>query len=596
MGDVSPGRRRQSARRRAFRRNLRRALLTTLVVVCLLGLVGGWLGLRGWQARGNLDNAASLARELSQQVLDGETVQARRTLAALQQQTAAARSRTGDLGWRAAGNTPYGGSTLSAVRALAVGIDELARRAFPPLVELDLSTLLPSTGRLDLAALRTAMPAVGAADTAAQEVREQIRTVPTDGLQPSVQEAVRLLRTELDRLVTLTSAVRRSGTLLPVLLGGSGTRTYLALFQNLAEPRATGGIFGAYAVIQANGGQVKIVKQGAASELRSFARPVLPLSREHRALYTDLLGIYPADVNLTPHFPTAATLFREMYRRAGGGTVDGVLATDPVALSYLLRAVGPVPVPGHPTLTAPTVVRTLLSDTYRRIDAPAEQDDYFAASAKAVFNALLNRAVNPRAVAEALGAAVAERRILFWSARPAEQRELVDTRLAGVLPDRETVNNVGVFINDGSGAKLGYYLNGAAELTVGDCRPDGRRELHLRLTLRSTAPSSGLSQSVRGLAMSGDPYTMRVLVYVFSPLRGSPRGARLDGKPAPVGGGMERGRRVGVLAVDIKPGRTRVLEVSLLTQEKASGAAELWLTPGSRPWTTRVSPAPACDQ
>ncbi|WP_422769273.1 DUF4012 domain-containing protein [Plantactinospora sp. WMMC1484] len=594
VGDLSPGRR--AGRRRAVRRNLRRILLTALVVGCLLTLAAGWVGLRGWQARGNLENATSLALELSEQVLDGETAQARRTLEALQQQTAAARSRTGDLGWRAAGSVPYGGRSISAVREIAIGVDELARRAFPPLVELNPQTLLPTSGRLDLAGLRGAMPSISEADTAVRQVREQMMAVPTAGLAPVVRDAVQRLLAELDRLADVTSAVRRSGALLPALLGGNGPRTYLAVFQNLAEPRATGGIFGAYAVIRADGGEVKLVKQGSATELDSFPRPVLPLSKEQRALYTDLLGVYPADVNLTPHFPTAATLYREMFRRNVGGTVDGVLATDPVALSYLLRAIGPVSVPGHPTLTAPTVVRTLLSDTYRRLDQPVQQDNYFAASARAVFDALLKRPVNPRAVAEALGTAVGERRILFWSAHPAEQRELVATRLAGVLPERETVNNVGVFLNDGSGAKLGYYLQRSAQVSVGDCRADGSRELRLRLTLRSTAPASGLSESVRGLALSGDPYTARVLVSVFSPVRGSPVAARLDGRAKPMGGGVERGRRVGVLAVDIGPGRSRVLEVDLLTAPKASGEVELWLTPGPTPWTTRVSSAPACGQ
>ncbi|GIG87306.1 DUF4012 domain-containing protein [Plantactinospora endophytica] len=579
-----------------MRRTLRRVLLTALVLGCLLAVAGGWLGLRGWQARGHLENAASLARELSQQVLDGQTGQARRTLEALQQQTGAARSRTGDIGWRAAGSAPYAGRSMVAVRELAAGVDELARRAFPALVELNPQSLLPTSGRLDLAALRGATPSLVEADTVVREVRDRIVGLPTSGLAPAVRDAVARFRAELDRLVEVTTAVRRSAALLPTLLGDNGTRTYLAVFQNLAEPRATGGIFGAYAVIRASKGEVKLVKQGSATELNTYGRPPVPLSKELRALYTDLPGIYPADVNLTPHFPTAATLYREMYRRAGGGTVDGVLATDPVALSYLLNAIGPVQVPGHPTLTAPTVVRTLLSDAYRRLDKPAQQDNYFAVSARAVFDAVLTRPVNPRAVAQAVNTAVTERRILFWSAHPAEQQELVDTRLAGVLPEQESVHNVGVFLNDGSGAKLGYYLHRSAELTVGDCRADRSRELHLRITLRSSAPRSGLSETVRGLGLSGDPYTARVLVSVFSPVRGAPLAARLDGKPKPMGGGVERGRRVGVLAVDVGPGRTRVLEVGLLTPPNAGGTVELWLTPGPTPWTTRVSSAPACGR
>ncbi|MDG4787389.1 DUF4012 domain-containing protein [Micromonospora sp. WMMD1102] len=587
---------RRTRSRRAVRRTVRRILLTTLVVGCLLALLGGWLGLRGWQTRGHLENAASLAQDLSQQVLDGETAQARRTLEALQQQTAAARSRTGDVGWRAASSAPYGGPSMSAVRELAAGLDELARRAFPALVELNPRTLLPSQGRLDLATLRGALPSLVEADTAVREVRDRIAGLPSGELVPAVEQAVTRLRVELDRLAAATGVARRAATLLPTLLGADRPRTYLVLFQNLAEPRATGGIFGAFAVVRAEKGEVKLVRQGAATDLNAFKRPVAPLSRQQRALYTDLLGIYPADVNLTPHFPTAARLFREMYLRVVGGTVDGVLATDPVALSYLLKATGPVAVPGYPKLTGPTVVRALLSDTYQRIEKPAQQDRYFAASARAVFDALLKRTLNPQAVAQAVDKAVTERRLLFWSAHPDEQREFVDTRLAGVLPEQETVSNVGVFLNDGSGAKLGYYLHRSAELGVGDCRDDGSRELRLRLTLRSSAPASGLSESVRGLAMSGDPYTIRVLVSVFSPVRGSPLNARLDGRPVPMGGGVERGRQVGVTSVDIGPGRTRVLEVSLLTPPKTSGEVGLWLTPGVTPWTTRVGSAPACGR
>ena len=165
-----------------------------------------------------------------------------------------------------------------------------------------------------------------------------------------------------------------------------------------------------------------------------------------------------------------------------------------------------------------------------------------------------------------------------------------------MLPESETVPTVGVFLNDGSGAKLGYYLTHSAVLTVGDCRRDGRRELRLRVTLKSTAPKSGLSDSVLGLGLAGDPYTARTLVYLFSPARGSVVSARLDGTGVALGGGVERGRQVGIANVDLAPGRTRVLEATLLTAPDAGGAADLWLTPGVNPWTTQVSTAPSCDQ
>jgi hypothetical protein len=584
--------------RRRSRRGLivRRTLLAALVLACLLSLGGGWLGLRGWQARGHLTSASDLARDLTAQVLAGDTGQARRTLAALQQQTAAARSATGDPAWRGAGHLPYGGSDLAVTHDLAAAVDDLARRAFPPLLTLNPAALLPTAGRLDVAALRDMAPALGSADTVVQEVRRRFEAVPVVGLRAPVAEAVQRFRSELDQLAGLTGSAHRAAALLPPLLGAGGPRTYLLVSQNLAELRATGGIWGAFAVIRADGGKVQIVKQGSfGSELPSFEHPVLPLSKEMRSLYTDLPALFPADVNLTPHFPTAAALYREMYRRGSGTTVDGVLAADPVVVSYLLQAIGPVNVPTHAPLASTTAVRTLLSDTYRTSD-PQAQDRYFAASALAVFNAVLQRPIQPRALLAALDRSIEERRILFWSARPEEQASVADTRLSGVLPEQESVPTVGVFLNDGSGAKLGYYLTHSAALTVGDCRRDGRRELRLQVTLSSTAPKSGLSKSVLGLSLAGDPYTARTLVYLFGPARGSVVSARLDGTAVAVGGGAERNRQVGVVNVDLAPGHTRVLEATLLTPANAGGTADLWLTPGVTPWTTQIKSAPSCDQ
>jgi len=95
--------------------------------------------------------------------------------------------------------------------------------------------------------------------------------------------------------------------------------------------------------------------------------------------------------------------------------------------------------------------------------------------------------------------------------------------LEGSLPDREEggPTTVGVFLNDGSGAKLGYYLTHSAALTGEGCRPDGRRVLRLEINLGSTAPPNGLPADVLGLGLAGDPYTVRTNVMVFSPAGGA---------------------------------------------------------------------------
>ncbi|MFI6264787.1 DUF4012 domain-containing protein [Micromonospora sp. NPDC051006] len=587
--------RRRSRSRRRRRARLRRVLLAGLVVGSLLLVTGGWVGFRGWQARAHLLNAAGLARELSAQVVGGDTERAQRTLAALQDQAGAARGATDDPGWWIGRRAPLAGDNLGAVRQIAVAVDDLARQAFPTLLRADLTSLVPTEGRLDVGRLRSVSAELSTANEAVQQTRRDLAAVSGDGLVSQVRQALTDLRGEIDRLAGLTSAADQGARLLPALLGANGARRYLLVSQNLAELRATGGMFGAYAVIEAEGGRVRMGRQDSSASLGQFTPP-LPLTKEVRRLWTDLPGIYPADVNLTPHFPTAAALYREMFRRKTGTKVDGVLAVDPVVLSYLLKATGPVLVPGAVPLASDTAVRTLLNETYQRL-GNKQQDEYFAASAAAVFDTFFKKNVNPRVLLSGFDRAITERRILFWSAHPEEQRTVGDSRMAGTLPEQDTVPTVGVFLNDGSGAKLGYYLRPAATLAVGECRSDGRRELRLRVTLRSTAPKSGLSKSVLGLGLAGDPYTVRTLVSVFSPAGGAVVDARLDGAEAAMGSGTERGRQVATANVEVGPGASRDLEVTVLTGKKTgTGKAELWLTPTATPWTTQVDTAPSCDQ
>ncbi len=594
MTESGESRRARRGVRRRRRARVRRVLLTGLVVASLLLTVGGWVGFRGWQARAHLLNAAGLAKELSTEVVGGDADRAQRTLAALQQQADAARNATGDPGWWLGQRTPYAGDDLSAVRQIAVAVDDMARIAFPTLLRIDLASLVPKQGRLDLGRLRAVSAEVSTADRTVRKTIDRLAAVPTEDLVGQVREALLGLRVELGRLGDLMAAADQGARLLPSLLGADGRRSYLLVSQNPAELRATGGMFGAYAVIRAEGGRIRMTGQATAASMRYFDPP-LRVDPEMRGLWSDLPGTFPADVNLSPDFPGAAALYREMFRRRTGTTVDGVLAVDPVVLSYLLDVIGPVAVPGRPPLAANTVVRTLLSDAYRDLDVRA-QDAYYAQAASAVFDSLFTKSVNPRELLTVFGRSIAERRILFWSVHSAEQRVLGDSRLAGKLPEKDTVPTVGVFLNDGSGAKLGYYLRFSAALTVGECQPDGRRELRLRVTVHSTAPQSGLSRSVTGLALSGDPYTARTFVSVYSPTGGAVLGGRLDGRDTAMGSGTNRRRQVTVANVEVKPGLTRTLDLTLLTGRTSAGTAELVVTPTVTPWTTQVVSAPTCDQ
>jgi hypothetical protein len=288
-----------------------------------------------------------------------------------------------------------------------------------------------------------------------------------------------------------------------------------------------------------------------------------------------------------------------MYRQRSGRAVDGVLATDPVALAYLLGATGPVDLPGGGRLTAATAVRQLLSEVYLKIAAEADQDAFFAGAAKAVLDKLVGGVPVSSSLVQALSRATSERRLLAWSAHPAEQAEIARTPFAGTLPERDGAHpTVGVFLNDGTGAKLGYYLSRSVTLETGRCLDDGSRPLRLTVTLGSSAPRSGLPRSVTGLSLAGEG-VLRTNLLVYAPTGGSPVAARQDGAEVDFGTGYEKGREVAVFAVDLAPGATSTVVVDLQTaplETKGSVEPRLITTPGITPWTTRLQPGRGCEK
>jgi hypothetical protein len=573
-------------------------------VLCA-GLAGtGWAGVRAAGVRDHLTAAADLIGRLREELEGGDARAARTTLTRLQREARAARRGTGGVEWRAASRLPVLGEETAAVRGIAAAVDDLAQQVFPPLFEVarsgDLSTVVTPGGQWDLGRLSDSAPYLVQARAATERIRDRAAGLRRADLARPVASAATELFDGLDELGTLTATAARTAVLLPGLLGADGPRTHLVLLQDPAELRATGGLPGAFAVVHAEKGSLRLLRQGTfAPELGVFPRPVRPLTSAQRDLYTDRPGLFPADINLGPHFPTAAALAREMYRLRTGVTVDSVIATDPVALSYLLPATGALPMPAGPALDAGNAVRMLLSEAHATAAKPGGGNAYVAAATKAMFEAFSRGLRTPYLALGGLTRAAGERRLLIWSAHPQEQEAIAGSVLEGAMPaDDGDRPAVGVFLNDASGAKLDYYLDPAVHLEATGCQPDGRRRLQLRVTLRSTAPHTGLPAGVLGLKLAGDPYTARTQVLVFGPAGGGVGEARVNGVLTPIGSGEERGRSVGVLMVDLPPGASRVLEVDLLTPPLANPrdtvTPRLWLTPAVNPWHRTVTPGPGC--
>lgn len=581
-----------------------RVLLGLAIVLIVLVAWASWVAVRGLMARDALQSAASQIRAAQSDA----SVELLGSLGELSSEvgakTADAASLTSDPLWRVAEVLPWAGPNLVAFRETAASVDDIVREALPPLATvsktIDANALTLRGGGLPVAELRNAQPQISEAQQVVAGATETVLDIDTDNVLPQIGEAVsqvRALAVQADELLTgLDTAAR----ILPPMLGIDEAREYLFLFQNNAELRAGGGIPGATSVISAFEGRIDLVDQSDTGDFRgSSGEPVLELSLEERALYTDILGTYIQNATMTPDFARSGELAQARWQQLTGQMVDGVIAVDPVALSYLLEATGPIVLADGTELNADNAVSTLLSDVYSRFEEPAAQDAFFALAAATVFDEFSNYEGSPTALLEALARGADERRLLLWSDRDDEQELLGTTGLTGTLPaSNDDTAGFGIYLNDATGAKMDYYLDGTFGASAQTCRNDGRPEYRLGATLTSSAPqdaASSLPRYVTGGEAFGVPEgEIRTDVSFFAPPGSIIRGLTVDGQEVGFTSTMLNGYSVAQVRVQLTPGQVSSVVVEVLGGEGASDVINLEHTPMVRAAEVRIAEEAEC--
>lgn len=133
--------------------------------------------------------------------------------------------------------------------------------------------------------------------------------------------------------------------ILPRLLGEPDPKTYLVLFQNDKELRATGGFITAYAIFNFDKGKMKVLRSDDIYHLdeakrKRFGAPSEILKYHRGVYYFDL-----RDSNLSPDFLVSMKKFEELYDVVSGKMeVDGIVAVDTHVLVEILKVLGPIKV------------------------------------------------------------------------------------------------------------------------------------------------------------------------------------------------------------------------------------------------------------
>ena len=434
--------------------------------------------------------------------------------------------------------------------------------------------LLPLIWLLLMAAV--AIPAIGHA-------KSYMKVVQGDYTAQSAKSSADLLTSDINRAFSLLNApiAKQISSLLgvnfsnikdeiqagvaagAVLAGADKPKKYLIAFQNSAEARGTGGILGAYAIIEFDNGDIKILKTGSNAELKWNTELIIKMPDEFMRLYGKNPAIWQ-NSNLSPHFPYGAKIWMANWEKQFGGKLDGVIAVDPTALSYILRSTGEIRLKSGEKITSENVVEETLKNAYERYEKDNDaRKQYLVEIMNATAVKLTTGEYSKVKMAKALRDGIKANRILIYSTNQSAQKQLEKVRLGGHL-GLAANNEYRTVIQNIDASKLDYYLDRSVTIESKSCQKVKQTQVRIRVT-NTLETGVGLSAYVLTRADKGKPASLitgahRFKVFIYGPTDAKLISVSRENRTADLGGSsVERKRPVYVADVDLAPGASEEL-------------------------------------
>ena len=558
--------------------------------------------LQAMAARDALNEAKTELSGLTSQLTSGDQAAIQRTADRVTEKvTEAAGIVDGPL-WDVAARVPFVGQNVDAVQRVTRAVDVLVDRALPAGMQfistVDLDNLTVEGGGINLEPFRQVQGSMPEISAAFQAAAAEVQPIDRSQLLPEVAQPIDELLTTIRGAAPALDVVDRYLPTLLDMAGSGGTKTYLVIFQNNAEIRATGGNPAASMILTMTDGRLGSADQASSQtfiDAGTAGNVYLELPPETRGLYLPTINQYSQDYTMTPDFPTTAQLFQSLWAQTTGATFDGVISIDPVVLSHMLAVAGPVTLASGEQVTAENAVSLLLSESYERYPDGAASDLFFADVAQRVFAHLTTSSWDPMDMLAALETSASEQRVNLSFVDPDAQALAVELGVDGALAtDNAAQTQVGIYLNDSSVGKLDYHLT----TTVAASCDAAARTITTTMTMHNSIPDgiqSAYTLGYRNGAYGIPPTTMMLDVLFFAP----PGGQITQTDPATgevadwERGGIEKGNTAVSKTVFVAQNETISASYTMVLPTGDLGPLSLRHTPTAS--TTTVTVDPSCD-
>ncbi len=272
-----------------------------------------------------------------------------------------------------------------------------------------------------------------------------------------------------------------------------GPSRYLLFAANTSQMQSGMGGLLSVGVVEVADGEISVSEVSSVSDLPLPIVPV-PLEADYAARW-GWLDPNEAWSNLgtTPRFDVTASTAAAMWAATGSEPVDGVMAVDPVAISSMLRATGPVRIGGQEygadellDYLAHGQYLDLTEDIYENWQtyaiAQAERRDHLASIASQVVTQITSDQTDSLDVLVQLVDAAQGRHVMFWSAETVQQQAWRAAEVSGELE----LDSMLLSLVNRSATKADFYVSMVADLSIE--RFDDRTEVVVDVEIVNRIP------------------------------------------------------------------------------------------------------------
>lgn len=476
----------------------RTILIVVLVLIALAGVEGFFLYGSYQKVKAYASDATSSLSTIKDAVKSDDTTALQSAASNVNVDAHGIQNELNSPAWVIASVAPVVGQDVRSARTLGDVLVDLSDNALSPIAtnaaDLNLTNLL-SDGAINVDALQNMASVVSQAQPVVSRSAQAVDALPTETRIAKVGELVSKARASLD---SASSALEKANTILPYLptmLGSGGqTKTYLVLAQTNSEIHATGGFPGSVGIMRVTDGHIEM---GDFSSIYDYlpvrTNGTIGATEEERQVFGSRVDLHPCDTNYIPDFQRVGQILQQAWQQDQGATVDGVIATDPVFVQWLVGLTGNVTASDGTVVTGDNAAKVLLSDAYWKYGA--KSDFFFTDVASKAMSSILANLGNADVtkLIDVLNKAVDQHRCLAWNADDSCEAAIVAMGASGAITNDATKPELGVYLNDSSGAKLGWYLSCDTTVGEGTKNADGTTSYQVTTVVRNNVQKSEVS-------------------------------------------------------------------------------------------------------